>query len=445
MRYFFVGIGGVSMSALAKLLCVQGKKVAGSDTVSSINTQELIEMGIPVYIGHTAKNLLHEKVDYLVINGAIVDDNPELVYAKKHGIKIIFREVLLAQISRKYQHLVAVAGCHGKSSTTAMIGAVFEQGKLYPTIHNGIRDNLHIGEKQWFITEACEFRKSFLQLKPYIAVVTNVDADHLDCYRDLDEIKHCFGQFAEQSEILIKQASDRNSMLLRGKQRTITFGLYEGDVHTKNLQVLAGGGYSFDLVINSKVLVSFYRIPRFRIHVPGLHNVLNALAAITCGLVQKIDLTSIRQAIANFNGVARRFQQFARIGRTSVVLDYAHHPRELLATIRTANSLYHKYLFVFQPHTYTRTISLWQDFIDVLEKVPHLVLYKTYAARGKPIVGGRALDLSRHVHAKYLASPEKLGDYLQKQAPLYDAIILCGAGDVVSGEFLRNTSFTTFD
>ncbi|MBR4419171.1 MAG: UDP-N-acetylmuramate--L-alanine ligase [Clostridia bacterium] len=445
MRYFFVGIGGVSMSALAKLLWIQGKKVTGSDTVSSANTQELVKMGIPVYIGHTAKNLLHKKVDCLVINGAIVDDNPELLYAQKYGIKIIYREVLLAQISRKYQSLIAVAGCHGKSSTTAMIGAVFEQGKLYPTIHNGVQDNLHVGEKQWFITEACEFRKSFLQLKPYIAVVTNVDADHLDCYRDLDEIKHCFVQFAGQSEILIKQASDRNSMLLRGKQRTITFGLYEGDVHTKNLQTLPDGGYSFDLVINSKLLGNFYHIPRFRIHVPGLHNVLNALAAITCGLVQKIDLTSIRQAIANFNGIARRFQQFARVGHTPVILDYAHHPRELLATIRTANSLYHKYLFVFQPHTYTRTISLWKDFVDVLSKVPHLVLYKTYAARGKSIVGGRALDLSRYLHTKYIASPEKLGDYLQKQAPLYDAIILCGAGDVVSGEFLRNTSFTTFD
>ncbi len=445
MRYFFVGIGGVSMSALAKLLWIKGKKVSGSDAVLSTNTRELIDMGIPVYIGHTAKNLLQEPVDFLVINGAIVDDNPELLYAQKHGIKIIHREVLLAQISRKYQHVIAIAGCHGKSSTTAMIGAIFEQGNLYPTIHNGVQDNLRVGKKQWFITEACEFRKSFLQLKPYIAVVTNVDADHLDCYRDLDDIKNCFSQFAGQSEILIKQASDINSLHLQGKQRTITFGINQGDVHVKNLQVLAGGGYGFDLVINTKTLGCFYRIPRFRIHIPGLHNVLNALAAITCALVQKINLASIRQAIANFKGVARRFQHYARIGETPVILDYAHHPRELYATICTANSLYHKYLFVFQPHTYTRTISLWNDFVDVLGKVPHLVLYKTYAARGKSINGGRALDLSRYLHAKYIASPERLGEYLREQAPLYDAIILCGAGDVVNGEFLRNTSFTTFD
>lgn len=445
MRYFFVGIGGVSMSALAKLILKQGKQVAGSDAVASANTQALSALGIPICIGHSADNIKHMDVDYLVINGAITDDNPELLYAKQHGIKIIYRETLLAQIARHYQKVIAVAGCHGKSSTTAMIGLILNQAEQQPTVHNGVQDNLQIGGKQWFVTEACEFRKSFLKLKPYIAVITNVDADHLDCYRDLDEIKQCFTQFAQQSEIIIKQATDRNSILLFGKQRTITFGLEYGDVHAKNIQELPGGGHQFEIVINSQIFGVFYQISPFIICVPGLHNVLNAIAAITCALVCQIDLGSIHRAIANYRGIARRFQHFAKIGKTPVILDYAHHPREILTTIQTAQNLYTKFLLVFQPHTYTRTIALWDNFIQVLSRVPNLVIYKTFAARGKTIVGGRALDLSRTLKVKYLATTKALTCYLQEHAAAYDAIILCGAGDVVSGEFLRQSSFVTFD
>ncbi|MBQ7973598.1 MAG: UDP-N-acetylmuramate--L-alanine ligase, partial [Clostridia bacterium] len=411
------------MSALAKMLWYQGKQVAGSDAIESANTQELKNLGIPVYIGHSETNLQHEPVDYLVINGAIVDDNPELLAAQKGGIKIVYREVLLAQIAKRYRQLIAIAGCHGKSSTTAMIGSIFNEGGRYPTIHNGVQDNLQIGGKQWFITEACEFRKSFLKLKPYVAVITNVDADHLDCYRDLEEIKRCFSQFATQSEILIKNAADVNSLHLKGKKRTITFGLKIGDVHTKNLRRLSDGGYSFDLAINSQVFGNFYQIPCFKIHVPGLHNVLNALAAITCGLVNGISFAAIYRAIAKFKGVARRFQNFAKIGNTPVILDYAHHPREILTTLQTAKNLYSKFLLVFQPHTYTRTLALWSDFIKVLSEVPNLVLYKTYAARGKPIEGGRALDLSRQLKVKYIATTQKLAEYLQQQSTNYDAII----------------------
>lgn len=433
------------MSALAKLLWQQGKKVAGSDAVASDNTKELSALGIPVYIGHAAANLQHEPVHRLVINGAIADDNPELLAAKENGIKIIYRETLLAQIARRYQQVIAIAGCHGKSSTTAMIGAIFKQAGRQPTVHNGVQNNLYIGGKQWFITEACEFRKSFLKLKPRIAVVTNVDADHLDCYQDLDEIKQCFAKFAAQSNILIKNATDLNSAHLRGKQRTVTFGIDVGDVHAKNLRPLANGGHLFNIAVNPKVFGTVYQIPRFVVHVPGLHNVANALAAITCALVCQIDLASTCQAIAEYKGIARRFQQFAKIGNTPVILDYAHHPREIATTVQTAKNLYGKFLLVFQPHTYTRTISLWDDFLKVLGQVPNLVMYKTFAARGKTIVGGRALDLSRRLKVKYIANPKTLAQYLHQQAPNYDAIILCGAGDVVSGEFLRHSSFATFD
>ena len=445
MRYFFVGIGGVSMSALAKLLRAQGKQVAGSDAVASANTRELAALGIPIYIGHAATNLQHETVNYLVINGAITDDNPELLYAKANGIKIIYRETLLAQIARRYQNVIAIAGCHGKSSTTAMIGSIFRQAGRRPTVHNGVQNNLQIGDEHWFVTDACEFRKCFLKLKPTVAVVTNVDADHLDCYQDLDEIKQCFAQFAAQSEIVIKNASDPNSVALRGRQRTVTFGIDHGDVHAKNLVALPNGGHSFDVVVNPQVFGTFYQIPRFVVHVPGLHNVANALATIACALVCQIDLNSIRMAIAEYRGIARRFQHFAKIGNTPIILDYAHHPREIATTVQTAKNLFRKFLIIFQPHTYTRTLSLWDDFVQVLSTVPNLVMYKTFAARGKTIIGGRALDLSRRLQVKYLATTQSLTKYLQHVAPAYDAIILCGAGDVVSGEFLRRSSFVTFD
>ena len=445
MRYFFVGIGGVSMSALAKLLLAQGKAVAGSDIVESVNTQELSSLGVPVYIGHSADDLQKQHVDYLVINGAIADDNPELLSAKKQGIRVIYRETLLAQITCRYQSVIAVAGCHGKSSTTAMIGAIFKQGKRQPTVHVGAQNNLQIGGREWFITEACEFRKSFLKLKPHIAVITNVDADHLDCYKNLDEIKHCFEKFASQSEIVIKNASDVNSTTLRGRQRTVTFGLDCGDVHAKNLQSLCSGGYSFEIVINPKIFGIIYQLPRFYLHVPGLHNVVNALAAITCALVCQIELVATGIALAQYNGIARRFQRFATIGNTPVILDYAHHPREILTTIQTAEKMYRKYLLIFQPHTYTRTMSLWNDFIKVLATVPHLVIYKTFAARGKTIIGGRGLDLSKRLKVKYLATVQSLSQYLKDKAGQYDAIVLCGAGDVVSGEFLRRSTFATID
>lgn len=445
MRYFFVGIGGVSMSALAKLLWQEGHIVAGSDAVESVNTQELSAMGMSIFIGHSASNIAEIMPKYVVINGAIVDDNPELAYARTHNIKIIYREVLLARIARKYQKVIAVAGCHGKSSTTAMTGLIFREAGCAPTVHNGVQDNLYLGGKSWFITEACEFRKSFLRLKPNIAIITNVDADHLDCYRDLDEIKKSFVRFASQSDIVIKNANDSNSVNLRGKKRTITFGIDVGDVHAKNILPLMSGGYAFDLVINPRVFGIYYAVPQLRINIPGIHNVVNALAAITCALVCQLDLTSVRQGIAHFQGIARRFQHFAKIARTPIILDYAHHPREILTTIQTAENLYKKYLIVFQPHTYTRTLSLWDDFLQVFAKVPNLVFYKTFAARGKPIVGGRALDLSRALQVKYFASPQQLLVYLKKVAPNFDAIILCGAGDVVSGSFLRQASFVTFD
>lgn len=445
MRYFFIGIGGVSMSALAKLLKNEGHYVVGSDAVESSNTQELLALGITVYIGHKGENLEHENVQYLVLNGAIADDNPELLVAKQREIKIIYRETLLAQIAQQYQNLIAIAGCHGKSSTTAMTGIIFRLAGRRPTIHNGVQDNLYLGDKEWFISEACEFRKSFLKLKPRIAIVTNVDADHLDCYLDLDEIKACFAQFTGQSDILIRSAEDKNSMHLYGREKTFTFGLKVGDIHAKSIQKLDDGGYSFEIVIEPKVFGVFYQLPRFRIHVPGIHNVVNALAAITCGLVCRIDIVSIQSSLAQYRGIARRFEHFAKIGNTPIILDYAHHPREISTTIETAQNMYHKYLLVFQPHTYTRTISLWDDFVNVLSRVPNLVMYKTFAARGKTIIGGRALDLSRELNVKYIANPKTLASYLHKEAPNYDAIILCGAGDVVSGQFLRHSSFVTFD
>ncbi len=436
MRYFFVGIGGVSMSALAKLLLNDGHKIYGSDMIDSLNIKELSSLGITTYIGHSNENIKDKNIDYLIINGAISDDNPELFYAKENNIKIISREQLLAEVSRKYENVIAVAGCHGKSSTTAIVGEIFKLSGKEPTVHNGVKDNLYIGKKKYFITEACEFKRSFLTLEPKIAIITNVDKDHLDCYKDLNDIKNTFQSFSANVDILIKNVDDRNSIDLKGKKQTITFGINYGDIHTKNLKEIRKGCYSFDLVLDKNKFGVFNNIPTFKMQVAGKHNIYNALAGIACGLMSGINVSLIKEAIFNYRGISRRFEILSKLNNTEIILDYAHHPKEILTTIDTAKSLYKNYLIVFQPHTYTRTIALWNEFILTLAKIPNLILYKTFAAREKEIRGGRAFDLQKILKCKYFAKTKSLKNYIKKYHGKYDAIILCGAGDVVSGEFL---------
>jgi UDP-N-acetylmuramate--alanine ligase len=385
MRYHFIGIGGISMSALAAMLHTKGHAVSGSDLTANDQTRKLQAMGVKIHIGHARKN--SAGADFVVYNGAVDESNPEL---GRKSAKLIRREELLAEIESTYKTRIAVAGTHGKSTTAAMIYAILNQACLDPTVHNGaviqpINSNYVIGKGDIFLTEACEFKRSFLALRPTIAVITNVDFDHADCYKDLADVQAAFDRFAAVAETVVK-----------------TQDCPPVDV---------------------------------KLRVPGAHNLENARAAAQVGRVLGIGEPVIMKALENFQGIDRRFQKVAVVGNCDIISDYAHHPTEIATTIQTAKSIYKKFLIIFQPHTYTRTIALFDRFVRVLSTCD-CVLYKTYAAREKPIAGGRAEDLAKALNIQCIDTPAALNDLIEKSSREYNAIILTGAGDM-QGKFVK--------
>jgi UDP-N-acetylmuramate--alanine ligase len=381
-KVHFLGIGGISMSALAAILHSRGVLVSGSDLVANDQTRDLQNLGVKIHIGHRKSNSKH--ADLIIVNGAIADSNPEL----SNNIPVMSREQLLAEIEKTFKVRIAVAGSHGKSTTTAMIAAILLQANLDPTIHNGAvmhfpcgtSSNFKIGKSNIFLTEACEFKRSFLTLNPTIAVITNVDFDHVDCFKDLDDVKQSFDQFARRAQTVVRTH----------ECPPIDFDLF----------------------------------------VPGEHNRENARAAAQVGRALGISEQTIRKGLQNFRGIDRRFQKIARMQNCDIISDYAHHPAEIATTIQTAKSIYRRFFVIFQPHTYTRTHVLFGDFVKVLATCDCAV-FKTYAAREKPIVGGRAKDLAVALGMKYIAAPETLGAFIKKNCEQYDAIILTGAGDMM--------------
>jgi len=356
------------MGALSKLAQLEGAAVTGSDA------------GIAP--GHDAGNI-HTGIDLVIYNGAISDDNVELVHARKLGIETMGREQFLAHIEAGYKNRIAVAGSHGKSTTTAMIGAVLVAGGLEPTVHNGAHPNLVVGGKDYFVTEACEFKRSLLRLSPTVAVITNVDFDHVDCYRDLDDIKSTFDQFARKAQVVFRGDEVNTQELVRG----------------------------------------------LKLRVPGRHNYANAALAVAVGRHFGIQADTIKHALEGFGGISRRFETLGKIGDCDLITDYAHHPAEINALVQTAAGLYKRFLIVFQPHTYTRTAVLFDGFVHALGKCD-CVLYRTFSAREKPLEGGAAGDLARALGRRSFARGDALRRYLVKVAFRYDAIILTGAGDL---------------
>ena len=371
------------MSALAAILHTRGHTVSGSDLTANDQTRMLEGLGIKVHIGHAHGNV--GPADFVVINGAIDESNPEL----GAGVPLVQRERLLAEIESTYKTRIAVAGTHGKSTTTAMIYAILAEAQLDPTVHNGAVLHLHdgtksnfvIGKGDIFLTEACEFKRSFLALKPTIAVITNIDFDHADCYKDLDAVKAAFNKFAARAETVVR---------------------------TETCPQVA-----------------------VKLRIPGAHNLENARAAAQVGRILGVKENIIRTALENFRGIDRRFQTVSKVNSCDIISDYAHHPTEIATTIQTAQSLYKKFLLVFQPHTYTRTIALFGDFVKVLTSC-NCVLFKTYAAREKPISGGRAQDLAAAAGVQCIETSTALNSFLKGSFCKYDAIILTGAGDMQS-------------
>lgn len=421
-RVYFVGIGGISMSGLARLLKNSGAIVSGSDTgVYNSEIEKLETLGIKVNHKHDPKNIT-KNTNLVVYNYAIPKDNPELKRAKELGISLMSRAELLGTVAREYKNVIAISGTHGKTTTTALTSEIFACAGLNPTIHIGgesvnLNDNTIIGGKDFLILEACEYHNSFGYLSPTLGVVLNIDADHLDYYRDLDDIRLAFCGFANKSKSVVAGSG---------------LGLTCGDMFTVGKDIVAKNTVYRDFGYDFQVFVKGEFWGNVRLNVLGKHNITNALFAVAVALKFGIPKSSIILGIKNFNGVKRRTEKIGEMRGVSVIIDYAHHPTEIEASVSGFEDVFASPLIVFQPHTFSRTKALFDDFLRVLGGIKNLVVFKTYPAREKEIVGGKAEDLSREIGCQYVDDIDGLLKVLEHKIATskVDAIIVLGAGDL---------------
>ena len=386
------------MSALALLLHERGILVRGSDLVENEFTALLRRRGISVHIGESEE--INE--DAVVYTGAVGEGNPQLAAAKRAGKRLIPRAQLLGWVANTFPRVLAVAGCHGKTSTTSMLAHIFDGGERAYTCHIGGEDlkfsNYHRTGDEFFLTEACEFQRSFLSLKSEVALILNTDRDHTDCYADDREIVEAYASFAAAAQRAVVNADDPNA---RKIEHALSFGRYSGDI-TAGRIYSDGEKYRFTVYEKSMPMVDI------RLQVHGEIHILNALASYAAARLMGLSATEIKRGLESFRGVKRRFESVGTLAGVPVVCDYAHHPAEIAATLKTAERITKGTVrLVFQPHTYTRTRDLMKDFVTVLKKAESPIIYKTYAAREPFEHSGSAYALvSRIPEAAYVQSPE---------------------------------------
>lgn len=451
-HYHFIGIGGSGMSGLAKVLLEMGHRVSGSDLAASANARKLAEMGAEVRVGHRAENLTGEDgklPDVVVVSSAIPAFNEELMAAQRHRLPVKRRAELLAEIMRSGR-AVAVAGCHGKTTTSSMIALVFEKGGLSPTFVVGgeVRDlgtNAALGSGRYVVAEADESDGSFLRLHPTIAVVTNIEADHLDHYGSLERIVAAFEEFVRlvPPDGLAVLGYDNAWVRHVGGRyggRKVTYALDESADLTTTAISFHGSGVSCRVLLHRKELGVL------RLSVPGRHNVQNALAAVAVGLDAGLSFETIAEALRGFSGAERRFQRVGEAHGVTVVDDYAHHPTEVAATLRAARlQNYDRVLCVFQPHRFTRTQHLAKEFGPAFAAADRLFLMDIYPAGEPPIPGVSGETILNEVrgagyhHAEYIPRREDLIDALVRTVRPGDLVLTVGAGNVTTlgPEFLR--------
>lgn len=438
----FIGIGGISMSGLAEILLGRGFTVSGSDAKESPLTDHLVEKGAQVIIGQKAENIV-PGIDVVVYTAAIHPDNPEYKAAADAGIPMLTRAQLLGEIMRNYDVPIAVAGTHGKTTTTSMASHILMKAGLDPTITVGgilpaIHGNIRVGHSQNFIAEACEYTNSFLSFNPRIELILNVDADHLDFFKDIDDIAHSFHLFAERlpedGTLIIDKDTPKYPVVIDGiKCEIITYSMSDesADYTAHDIVYDKKGCASFTCIEHGKEL------GRFTLNVPGVHNVSNALASIALGRKLNIGYEVISQGLLDFKGTERRFEFKGMLNGFTIIDDYAHHPTEIKATLNAARNYPHKKLWVaFQPHTYTRTKALLPDFADALSIADHVVLADIYAAREKNTIGISSEDLRREItsrgtDAHYFPTFAEIEDYLKSHVAPGDLVITMGAGNIV--------------
>ena len=429
------------MSGLAEILLGKGFRISGSDNNASALTERLEKAGAVIRIGQSADNISPD-TDLVVYTAAIHPDNPEFVAAKKQGIPMLSRAQLLGQIMQNYDLPINIAGTHGKTTTTSMCTHVLMRAGLDPTVTLGgilpsIGGNIRVGGTKYFVAEACEYTNSFLSFFPKIELILNVDADHLDFFKDLDDIASSFHRFAallpEDGTLIINRDTAKYDVVTDHLAcGIITYSLNgDADYMAEDIHFDENGCASFVCLERGKPLGNI------RLCIPGMHNVSNSLAVIA--LSRKLGLSPeiIAQGIADFHGADRRFERKGTAFGATVIDDYAHHPTEIRAVITAARQMPHKKLWVvFQPHTYTRTKALLPDFADALSLADHIVLSDIYAAREVNTVGISSEDLraeieKRGTRADYFSSFEEILEFLKTQLKEGDLLITMGAGNIV--------------
>lgn len=438
-KVHFIGIGGISMSGLAALLLDKGFKVSGSDFRESEITNRLKNEGAEIYIGHKRSNLIN--VDLVVYTAAIPSDNEEILEAKEKQIALMDRAEFLGYIMKGHKFNVAVSGTHGKTTTTSMLSHITLKADLDPTILVGgdvdaIEGNYKIGDSEYFITEACEYKESFLRFSPSVGIILNIDADHLDYYRDLDHIKESFVKFVNlipKDGYIIGCYEDNNvkDVLKNAKCNVLTYGITGGDIRATNISFNNKGCATFTVNKDNEELFEV------TLNTTGKHNILNALSTIAVSLIFNIDKTSIIEGLKECKGAHKRFEYKGTFNNATIIDDYAHHPVEIEATLETAKLIPHNKVYgVFQPHTYTRTKTLFDEFSTCFSKLDTLLLMDIYAAREKDIglVSSKELgDAIRKTGVKCInvSSHEEAANYFKENLKEKDILLTIGAGDVV--------------
>lgn len=437
-----IGIGGIGLSAIAEIFLSRGYAVSGSDMKVSDTTYHLESCGAVVYYEHNAENICD--ADLIVYSAAVSQENPELKAALEQGIPAVSRAEALGALMADYDMSIAISGTHGKTTTTSMISLILENSHKNPTILVGgnlaeIEGNVKVGTSDYFVTEACEYMDSFLSLRPKIEIILNIDSDHLDYFKDIEHIVSSFDRFAKlvpkDGFVIAYDANPFVKTVVRDLPcRVITFGFNDqSDFYASNIEFNAFGMPSYELYKGRNKLCTL------QLSVPGEHNIANSLAAVACCHSLGVDIADIVSTLESFTGTQRRFDV---IGVTKnnirVVDDYAHHPTEIKATLSAAQNIPHNALWcLFQPHTYTRTMALFDDFADAFADADKIIVAEIYAAREKNIYKISSKELVteiKRVHpgkeVYYISDFDEMANFVINNAVENDLVLTMGAGDI---------------
>jgi UDP-N-acetylmuramate--alanine ligase len=449
-RMHFIGIGGISMSGFAEYLHTLGFKISGSDSHQSKITDHLEELGIRVAIGQRSSNITSD-IDVVVYTAAIHEDNEEFQEVKRRNIPMLNRAEMIGQLMLNFDDAIAVSGTHGKTTTTSLLSLIFLEAAMDPTISVGgildaIGGNIRMGKSEHFIIEACEYTNTFLEFNPKRAIILNIDTDHLDFFKDLEDIRNSFRLFAERlpknGQLFINGDIDRVQELTKGLEcEVITYGFIDPEYRKDNRSYDIAADH---IVFNDQSMGSYdlyYRgtfIDRISLNVVGLHNLSNSLPAIGVALELGLPIDKIKKALLSFRNSKRRFEYKGEIGGVTIIDDYAHHPTEVSATLNAALKYPHKTLWcVFQPHTYTRMKKHLTEFAEALTLADKIVLADIYAAREKDPGDISSKDLVRELEkagkeVHYFPCFDEIENYLLQNCMNGDLLITMGAGDIVS-------------